>query len=166
MPDIKSMAVLAEELAALQRLPRTRPEARAVGSLLYFPALRCRRGHTAARRVSDGRCLACVEAAREAKAAAVKSAADKLRAKRDARKVAAQRAKVAAEAKAKDAKKAAQRAERDARAKQRAKEKAAVTRAANKVAKAAETEAARAAEAVRPAAIEGQRAGDSPAPWE
>ncbi|MEY8688905.1 MAG: hypothetical protein AB9M53_03375 [Leptothrix sp. (in: b-proteobacteria)] len=105
-------------------LPRSKAQAKAQGSRLYFPALRCLAGHTAPRNTYGSGCQACTVLAQR------KASLERYRA---AKKAAALAAKSAAQDAAREARRAAAEERKAARAVQ----KAAETRARNKAAKAA-----------------------------
>jgi sRNA-binding protein len=105
-------------------LPRSKAQAKAEGSRLYFPALRCLAGHTAPRNTYGSGCQACTVLAQH------KANKERYRATKKA-------AALAAKAAAQDAAREARRAAAEERKAARAAQKAADTRAKNRAAKAA-----------------------------
>ncbi len=49
----------------MENLPKTRAEAKALGSKFYFTGKPCKHGHTEKRRANDGVCALCAKAHRE-----------------------------------------------------------------------------------------------------
>lgn len=112
-------------------LPRTKADARAQGVRLYYPALRCRRGHYAPRNVVSLRCVDCLAQDRQArqarddriKAQAVKQVQAKVN------RLVAQQVRQQIEDVEREAKEATKRAVKEARAQERKKMMAAAKKA-------------------------------------
>ena len=116
-------------------LPRTKADARSQGLRLYYPALRCRRGHYAPRNVVSLRCIDCLaqdRQARQARDGRIKAQAVKQVQAKVSRLV-AQQMKQRIEEVEREAKEATKRAVKEAREDERKKARAAATREANKL---------------------------------
>lgn len=122
-------------MGAQPPLPMSRKEAKVQGLTVFPSWWPCRiRGHGNMRRTSDNKCIGCIEAARELKAAIRERVLDQL--KHEAmRKVAKEAAALVAEAE-REAKGILTRAKREASDRARMLEKAKATREARKAAKA------------------------------